>query len=105
MSNTIDKKKLTNIIYRRLGGALSKSAIYDAINVINDSLIDMIVNNKAISIENFGTISPYVFHSHKGMNIASGKIQQVQEFKTVKFRVHNVFQTLVEQRKKKFKKA
>lgn len=102
---TIDKKKLTHIIYQRLGGALSKSSIYDAINIINESLIEMVLDNKAISIENFGTISPYVFHAHKGLNIASGEMQQVKEFKTVKFRVHNVFQALVEQRKKKFKKA
>jgi len=102
---TIDKRKLTEIIHKRLGGSLSKSSIYDAINVINDSLIEMVVDNKAISVSNFGTIAPYVFHKHKGLNISTGEIQEVEEFKTVKFRVHDTFQTLVAQKKHKFKKA
>jgi nucleoid DNA-binding protein len=105
MNKVISKNKLAALISKRLGKTLPKSAIVDAIAIINNSLIDMIVDNKSISIGNFGTISPYLFHKHKGFNISTGEMQEVDEFKTVKFRVHNNFQMLVNGRKSKFKKA
>lgn len=99
----IDKKKLTALIYKRLNGVLSKKSIYDAVTVINDSLIESIIDNKAISITNFGTFSPYLFHAHEGLNIASGVRHTVKSFRTVKFRAHTCFLALIEQRKDKFK--
>lgn len=99
----IDKKKLTNVIFKRLNGALTKSAIYDALVIINDSLIEFAVSNKTISIHNFGTFSPFLFLEHKGFNIASGEMQEVKSFKTLKFRPHANFLDLVEQKKGKFK--
>lgn len=104
MMKRIDKRKLTEAIYNRLGGAISKSSIYDALGVINDSMVDMIVDNKTISVHNFGTLSPYVFHGHKGLNINSGHLQEVKEFKTVKFRAHHTLMLLLEQKKDKFRK-
>lgn len=99
----IDKKKLTNIIFKRLNGALTKSAIYDALVIINDSLIESAISNKTISIHNFGTFSPFMFSEHKGFNIASGEMQEVKPFKTLKFRSHANFQDLVEQKKDKLR--
>jgi nucleoid DNA-binding protein len=101
----ITKAQLTKLIFKRLGGSVSKSSIYDAINIINDSLINMIMENKPISIDNFGTFSPFMFHKHNGLNISSGKIQNVKQLKIVKFRTHSVFQELIDQKKDKFKKA
>lgn len=105
MSKTIDKQKLTNLIYDRLNSSITKISIYDAISIINTSLVDMILDDKAIFIDNFGTISPYTFHNHKGFNIALGQMQEVKEFKSVKFRVHTTFQMLLEQKKHRFKKT
>ena len=99
----IDKRKIANILHKRLGGALSKGAIYDALVIINDSLIESAINNKTISVHNFGTFSPFLSSEHKGFNIALGKMQEVQSFKTLKFRPHANFLDLVEQKKDKFK--
>ena len=99
----IDKRKLTSIIFKRLNGALSKKSIYDAISVIDDSIIESLIDNKTVSIANFGTLSPYLFHEHKGLNIASGAVEPVKPFKAVKFRAHSNFLALIEQRKDKFK--
>lgn len=100
----IDKRKITSIVYKKLNGVLPKKSIYDAITVINNSLIESIIEDKAISIYNFGTLSPYLFHGHEGMNIATGHVQSVKPFRTVKFRAHSHFFALIEQRKNKFTK-
>lgn len=99
----IDKKKLTDIIYKRLNGALAKRIIYDALIIIGDSLIMSATMNKTFSIHNFGTFSPFLYNKHKGFNISSGKMQDIKPFKTLKFRPHANFQDLVEQKKDKLK--
>lgn len=99
----ISKRKLASLIFKRLNKSIAKNSIYDAIGIINESIINRIVNNEAVSVDNFGTLSSYLFHQHKGMNVASGQQQIVKSFKTVKFRVHSTFEDLVEQRKDKFK--
>ncbi|HVI43189.1 MAG TPA: HU family DNA-binding protein [Anaerovoracaceae bacterium] len=99
----IDKKKLVSLIYKRLGGALSKKSIYDAVSVINDSIIESLLDNKTVSVNNFGTFSTYLFHEHEGLNIASGDRQLVKPFRAVKFRAHSNLSALIEQRKDKFR--
>ena len=99
----IDKKKMASIIRKKLNGALSRKAIYDAITIIDDSIIESLIEDKAFSVVNFGTFSPHLFHEHEGMNISKGILERVKPFRTVKFRAHANFLALVAQRKDKFK--
>jgi len=98
----INKKKLTANIYKRLSGAISKNQIYDIITVICDYCSDELYNNRSITIKKFGTLSPYLFHGHEGLNIARAEMQYVDEFRTVKFRPHHILRRLVQRKRKKF---
>lgn len=94
---------MTNLLYDRLNGTISKKSINDAISFICDYLITNVVEDKSISIINFGTFSPYIFHAHKAFNIALGKMQQVKAFRSVKFRAHSTFLNLIASRRDRFK--
>lgn len=98
----VTKKVIANKIHQTLGMALNKRIIQDAINAICTTLQDNIERDQAVSVENFGTMSPYVFHSHAGMNIATGELRQVPAFHTVRFHPHFIFLELLSRRRESF---
>ena len=59
----------------------------------------MLVNNQAISVENWGTISPYIYLSHKSRDIKTQKLFDTKPTKRIKFRTHSVFQDLIDAKK------
>jgi len=100
--STITRKKIAEKIYRRFGSALKQRVIQDAVNIICITLHNNIVQDRAVSVENFGTFSPYRFHEHRAMNIATGQIEKVKSFRTVKFRPHFTLLELVSLRRESF---
>ena len=98
----VTKKVIATKIHQKLGMALNKRVIQDAINAICACLQDNIERDRAVSVENFGTISPYVFHSHSGMNIATGELREVPAFHTVRFHPHFIFLELLARRREAF---
>lgn len=100
---TINKDGLAAIICSRLNGVVSKSSIYDAINVICDELSDNLSNNESIVINNFGILDTYVHHGHDGMDISSGQVKYVEPFVNAKFIPHENLLTLLNRKKKKFR--
>lgn len=100
----LSKKNLTDKIYKRLNGAVSKLVIHDVVTVICDHIISELEKNRAFSVRNFGTFSPFNFHEHEGMDISSGAMQKVKSFRSVKFRPHAVFRLLLDRKRKKFEK-
>lgn len=91
-------------IYSKLNGVVSKKYIYDAVNMICDSIKEDIVEGKSVSVQNLGTWSPYMYHGHKGLNVATGKVEEHKPFKTVKFRPHTTLSKLLEAQRDRFLK-
>jgi len=101
----LSKKHLTDKIYKRLNKAASKLVIHDVITVIGDHIVSELEKDRAFSVTNFGTFSPFRFHEHQGMDISSGAMQKVSSFRSVKFRPHAVFRLLLDRKRKKFEKG
>ena len=86
--STVTKNTIVNVIYTRFGKSLKKRIINDALVEICDFLQNELLQDHAVSVENFGTFSPFVFPGHRGMNVASGDIRLVAPFRTVRFHAH-----------------
>lgn len=99
----MNKQKMADLLYERLNGVIPKKSINDAIICICDYLIDSVVKNESVSIINFGTFSPYIFHAHKAYNIAKGIMQEVKFFQTVKFHGHITFLKFLAKNRESFK--
>ncbi len=102
IKSTTTKKKIVEKIYRRLDCSLKQRVIQDVVNIICTALQNDLLQDRAISVENFGTFSPYRFHEHRAMNIATGQIEKVKSFRTVKFRPHFTLLELISQRRESF---
>lgn len=100
----INKARLVDNIYKRLDGATSKLVIRDVIAVICNYVIEEMEHDRTVSIQNFGTFSPYRFHEHDGVDVSSGAMRHVEGFRSVKFLPHAIFRLLLNRKRKKFKK-
>lgn len=102
MSDTLGRREITSQIYNRLDKSIKRKYIADAVNVICEELSEAFSRNESISVKNFGTLNPYLFHSHKGLNVQTGEISIHPEFWSVKFHTHASFEKLLEERKERF---
>lgn len=101
---SVTKKVIVSKIHKKLGEALNRRLLTDAVSVICLTLQENLLQDQAVSVENLGTFSPYVFHGHAGVNISTGQLQQVKPFRTVKFHPHFVFLELLASRREGFLK-
>lgn len=99
---TVTKKEIVSVIYKRYGRSLKRSIIRDAINVVCSMLEEDLLEDRSVSVKNFGTFSPYFFHGHIGYNVAHGKMQAVKAFRDIRFHPHATFLRLLELRRKSF---
>jgi nucleoid DNA-binding protein len=88
MNENIIKNKMISIIHNKLNKEVSKIIINDSINIINDYLAQELIENKSVSIDKFGTLSPY---------------KQFDKI-NIKLRPHFAFKTLIDRKKKSFQK-
>src|SRR5690554_6291491 len=100
----IDRVKLTNLIYKRLEKNITKKDIRLAIDIICEEIASILIDKEALSISNFGTLNPYLFHSHNGINVQTGEMQIHKKFWSVKFHAHNAFENLLREKKHIFTK-
>jgi nucleoid DNA-binding protein len=98
----VSKKYLIARIYKKLHKAVPKLVIHDVVTAVTDYIVQELSEDRSFSVENFGTFSPYHFHSHEGLDVSSGAMQYVEGFKSVKFRPHAVYCLLLERKRKKF---
>lgn len=98
----VSKKVLIARIYKKLHKAVPKLVIHDVITAVTDYIVQELSEDRSFGVENFGTFSPYYFHSHEGLDVSSGAIQHVEGFKNVKFQPHAVYRLLLERKRKKF---
>jgi len=61
-------KKFINGIYKCIDGVVSRSRIRDVIIIIGTALGDKLVNDKMISVKNFGT---FYVHRYNGRNVST----------------------------------
>lgn len=102
IKKSITKKVIANSIYKRFGKSLKKRIINDALSTICKMLTEGLEKDRAVSVENFGTLSPFTFHGHGALNVATGEMCEVKPFRSVKFRSHAAFLTLLLQRRATF---
>lgn len=105
MIKKVGKKQITEEIYNRLDGAISTKELYYVVSLITKEITDIILRQESISIKNFGTLSSYLFHGHKGFNVATRTVEYVEPFKTVKLYVHVGFKSLLQKNREKFNKS
>lgn len=101
----INKTKLSSLIFDRTHGAIPKNTILDVINIISIELEQILLENQSISIENFGTISPYIYSSHKSVDFQTGKEFQTKPIKRVRFHTNSNFQSLIDAKRLSLKKS
>lgn len=98
----VTKKNIVSKMYKKLGRELNQRLVQDAVNALCVKLQEALIQNQAVSIENFGTISPFIFHKHNGMNIQTGKLQEIAQFRTVRFHPHSILLELLSQHRDSF---
>lgn len=100
----VTRQVIVSKIYKKFNKALHKRLIQDAVNIICLQLQDNLSKNKTVSVENFGTLSPYLFHEHLGMDVSTGQIRNFSSFRTIKFHPHHNFLFLLTPRRANFLK-
>lgn len=96
---TIDRQQLTERVYKRFDGALSKLVLYDALQAMCEDLGDRIAEGQSVSIHNFGTFHKYEFGSRKTVDIHSGTLRETKPFINIRFVPNQVFTELINQKK------
>lgn len=84
----ISKVNLARQIKKRFGGQISQCIIIEVINSMLDVMKEELREDRVISVKNFGTLSPYVYHGHNAFNVVSGEKVYVAPFRTVRFHPH-----------------
>lgn len=98
----LGRKEITSEIYVRVDKSIKKKYIADAVNVICEEIGNALSRNESLSVKNFGTLNPYLFHSHAGFNVKKGEVDVYPEFWSVKFHAHASFEKLLAERKDRF---
>ncbi len=99
----INKKELTTILSEKLNNTISKKDIYHSITIICEYLLDQIKDNKSVSVDNFGTFSPFIMKGHKGYHIGTNSLHKTPSLLMVKFRPHIVLINMLKRKKDEFK--
>ena len=101
----VDRRQLTERVYKKFDGALSKLILYDALQAICEDLGDRIAEGQSVSIHNFGTFHQYEYQSRKTIDIHSKSLRSTQAFINVQFIPNQVFINLINQKRKFFNQS
>jgi nucleoid DNA-binding protein len=94
--------ELTDRIYARLGKAVSRQEIYDAVKVLNSEIIQLLLRDEQLSVKNLGTLAVRVHPGHRACDVNTGEQFHVDDTKTVRFYPHQQLLQLLEERKDRF---
>ena len=97
----ISRKNIVRKLHKKFG-KLQMQSIDDAVGVICDFLSTELIADQAVSVENFGTLSPYITRTHKAFDVARGNFRMVTAQRTVKFRASHHLLVLVRRRRATF---
>ena len=100
----VNRQDLTDRVYSRFGGAISKLVLYDALQAICEDLGNRIAEGQSVSIHNFGTFHKYEFGSRLTIDINSGKLRETKSFINVRFVPDKTLTDLIGQKKSFFNK-
>ena len=103
MSQIINRKELSSLVFNRLNKTVPKRLIYDILNIIVDDMSDKLVGGESISIDNFGTFSTYLHSGHDAMNVVSNVVEYVPARRNIRLIAHATLDGLIQNRIKKFK--
>lgn len=95
----VDRQQLTDKVYNRFDGAISKLLLYDALQAICEDLVNGIAGGQSVSIHNFGTFHKYEFKGRKTVDINSGKLRETSPFINIRFVPDKAFSDLISQKK------
>ena len=98
------RRNLSVRIRQRMTG-IKYVSIRSAVNVIINQLIQDMIDDRSVSVERFGTLSPYVVHGHVANNAHTGELHQVPPQRMVKLNAHQDFIDLLFQKVERFKKS
>jgi nucleoid DNA-binding protein len=99
------KKDLAKEIKKKMFNSVNEEVIKNALEVLIEELSKDLIDDVPISVKNFGTLSPYLYHGHFAYNVQTGERYNMKPFRTVKFNSHESFTNLVKDRIDNFKKT
>ena len=94
--------ELTDRIHSRLGRAVPRQEIYDAVKVLNSEIIQLLLGDEQLSVKNFGTLAVRVHPGHRACDVNTGEQFHADDSKTVRFYPHDQLIKLLEERKDRF---
>lgn len=100
----VGRQQIAVKMLSRLGGAVDKKDIYGAISIICNEISTAMIENRAVSIKNFGTFSPYLHPGRLSHDVHLGKLAQQKPFRRFKFYPHHNFIRLLKDRRANFLK-
>lgn len=98
----ITQKKIAKTILKKLNKTSNREMILYSIRTIFKFIEGELLNNKAIYVENFGTLSVFELKSRNSRSL-DGKLRKTKPIKLIKFDPHNVFQQMINNKKDYFK--
>lgn len=104
-SNVLIKKALARAVHKRLNKVTTFEPVEKAINILIEALVQEFLKNNSVSINKFGTFSPFKFKGHIGFNVNIGKLAYVNDFISIKFRTHSAFKQIINNKRGFFKKG
>jgi nucleoid DNA-binding protein len=97
-------KDIAKSINKKFGNSLDQQLIIEGINTIISEIKEILVKDECLSVENFGTLSPYIKTGHKGIDVNTREIQFVKPNKYIKFIPSSAFLEIIHNRKEFFNK-
>ena len=101
---TIGRAEITSRIHERTNGAIPYRRIYDCVSKIIEEIKSDLLQDQAVSVRRFGTLSPYTIKSHKANDVTTGEVRVLPPKKSVKLHSHDSFSELISERQESFKK-
>ena len=98
----VSRSFLVNQLRKNAEGILTHRKALKLVNVIVDSILSELMEDRAVSVKNFGTINPYVKKGQWGYDFGAPCKKMRPAKRSLKFHPHENFISLKNQRRDYF---
>ena len=92
-------------IHKRLSGAVPYRTIHHAVGLIIDQIVQDLLQDQAVSVRYFGTLSPHSRLGHLAHDLSTGKVRELPVSRSVKFHAHSSLLALLQDRQEHFRET
>lgn len=101
----ICRKELAKRICDKMNNSIEYKVIYECIDLITESIKKDLLNNEIVTIDGFGTFSPYIKLGKNHLDVNDRIVKKLNDKKMVKFIMHYDFKKLLKNNLEKIKKS